>query len=123
MYPDSIKAGSALDTLFIKFYLEDGDADLGNDQSTTNYDIFLKDSRYDTGYGGYFFPYIDPAAENSTMGLKGTCTFKQLAAFIVPRNDTVHMKYGDTVQYELYIKDRAGHASNHITTPQLYIKP
>ena len=128
MYPDSaqgrtIKAGSPLDTVDITFRIIDGDADLGNDHNSTNYDIYIKDSRFDSGYHGYFFPSISSEAMDATKGIEGTCTFQQLAAFLIPRNDSVHMKNGDTLYYELYIKDRGQHESNHIVTPTFYIKP
>lgn len=123
MYPDSIQAGSGTDTLYILFGMQDGDADLGNDQTTVNYDIWIKDKRFDTGYSGYFFPQIDTRAENPSTGVVGTCLFKQVAAFITPRPDSIHMHYGDTTSFELYIVDRAGHQSNHITTGNVFIKP
>ena len=122
MYPDSVKAGSGKDTVYIQFHLQDGDADLGNDPNSTNYDLFIKDSRYDT-FQGYFFPPIASQVEDPKKGIEGTCIFQMLGALIIPRQDSVHIKQGDTTSYELYIKDRAGHESNHITTPKLYIKP
>ena len=120
MNPDSVKAGNSADTVFIVFHLQDGDADLGNDQNGTNYDIYMIDSRTDSTQG-YFFPSIDKAVENPQYGLVGYCTFKMQAAFLVPRPD--HMLTGDTVHYEIYIKDRAQNESNHIITPDIYIRP
>ena len=122
MYPDSIMAGSSKDTVNIQFHLQDGDADLGNDPNSTNYDLYIKDSRYDT-FQGYFFPPIASQVEDPKKGLEGICTFQMLAALIIPRQDSIHIKQGDTASFELYITDRAGHKSNHITTPKLYIKP
>jgi hypothetical protein len=119
--PDSVKAGSGLDTVNITFYLTDGDADLGNDPNGTNYDIYIRDSRTDT-FKGYFFPSISSEAEDATKGIEGYCTFQQLGAFLIPRADSAHLN-GDTLYYEIYIKDRAQHESNHITTPNVYILP
>lgn len=121
--PDSVKAGSQ-DTVSITFRYVDGDADLGNRPANdTSYDVYLKDSRYDTGYVGIYLPDIASQAEDATKGMEGVCTIKQLAAFLVPRQDSLHMATGDTLHYEMYIKDRAGHESNHITTTSFIIKP
>ncbi|MDR3679416.1 MAG: hypothetical protein P4L41_05575 [Flavipsychrobacter sp.] len=121
---DSLIAGSA-DTVSIYISFTDGDADLGVNPNNTQgyYDIYLKDSRYDTGYVGYFFPTIDPSAEVSSKGLSGTILFQQPAALLHTRPDSLHMKYGDTLNYEIYIEDRARHQSNHITTPTFIIRP
>jgi len=124
MLPDSIKAGSSADTLFIYFDFKDGDADLGNkDPNGKDYDIYFNDKRFDSGYQGYFFPSIDPGIEDASLGISGTGVFKMLAANIAPRGDSIHKNFGDTTYYEIYIKDRAGNMSNHITTPLVYIRP
>jgi hypothetical protein len=124
MLPDSIKAGSSADTLFIYFDFKDGDADLGNkDPNGKDYDIYFNDKRFDTGYQGYFFPSIDASIEDASLGISGTGVFKMLAANIAPRTDSIHKNFGDTTYYEIYIKDRAGNISNHINTPVVYIRP
>ena len=123
MTPDSIKQGASEDTVYIKFHLADGDADLGNrDPASTDYDIYIKDNRTDS-FVGYFFPEIAQNVENAANGITGTCTFKLLGALIYCRQDTLHLLNGDTTHFELYIKDRAGNVSNHITTPDLHILP
>ena len=122
MYPDSVIAGSGLDTVSITFFLTDGDADLGNDPTGTKYDIYVRDSRVDT-FQGLFFPTISPDAEDATKGIQGYCTFQELGAFLLPRTDSIHTHFGDTLHYEFYIVDRAQHESNHITTPDIYILP
>lgn len=121
---DSVIAGST-DTVSIYISFTDGDADLGVDPNNTQgyYDIYLEDSRYDTGYVGYFFPSIDGSAENPNKGISGTITFKQPAALLQPRQDSIHLKYGDTLHYQIYIADRARHKSNIISTPNFIIRP
>ncbi len=123
MQPDSIQAGSSFDTVYITFSFSDGDADLGNDPYGSNYDIYIKDCRFDTTFSGYFFPAIDQSIEDPNKGISGTAVFKQLAANITPRTDSNHLKNGDTVYYQLYIRDRAGHNSDTIKTTNLYIRP
>ncbi len=122
---DSVVAGSPYDTVTMLIHFIDGDADEGVDPNNTKgyYDIYLKDSRYDTGYVGYFFPTIDKGVENSSKGLEGTIIFQQLAALLSPRPDSIHSKFGDTLNYEIYIADRARNTSNHITTPNFIIRP
>jgi len=119
LHPNTVTAGSSDDTVFIFFHLQDGDADLGNDPNGTNYDIYMTDSR-DGSVQGLFFPEIDTRIEDPTKGIEGTCTLKLLAANLLPRPD--HIK-GDTLHYDIYIKDRAQHSSNHLTTPDIYLKP
>jgi len=126
MQPDSVQSGSPTDTVFIAFSFSDGDADLGNNPNDTIYDVYLRDSRYDTPgstFTGYFFPPIDQTIENPDNGISGTAVFKQLAAFLLPRQDSNHIKNGDTLYFELYIRDRAGHNSDTIKTTNLYLLP
>lgn len=117
--PDSLRAGASEDTLFISFRFTDGDADLGNDPASGNYDIFLTDQRDNTIYT-YFFPNIPDIIRNPEKGMEGTCTFFLLAAFMILRPDRPD---GDTARYSLYIKDRAGNQSNTIYTNSVYIYP
>lgn len=118
--PNEVKAGSSSDTVYLGFHFRDGDADLGNDQSTANYDIFLVDNRNIEDTLAFFFPAIDESVKNPDYGLEGNCTIKLLAAFLEPRPD--HLQ-GDTLHYDLYIKDVAGNVSNHLTTPDIYLLP
>ncbi|MBA3827522.1 MAG: hypothetical protein H0X33_01155 [Taibaiella sp.] len=117
--PDSIIGGSSGDTVYLSFHFTDGDADLGNNQNTTNYDIYIKDLRTNT-VTGYFFPSIPSQIEDPNVGLEGDCRIKLLAAFIIPRPDHLLL---DTVRYEVYIKDKAQNESNHLTTPNIIILP
>ena len=108
------------DTCYIKFGLADGDGDIGNDTTSV---IYLKDSRFESaGFVKTPFPAIDASIEDPKKGLTGTCIFFPVPQ-PAPRLDSLHMKQGDTLSYELYIKDRAGHESNHITTHQLIVRP
>lgn len=117
--PDTIKAGASEDTLFISFRFTDGDADLGNDPSSGNYDIFLTDERDNTLYT-YFFPALSDQVRIPEKGMEGNVTFYLSAAFMILRPDR---QDGDTVTYSLYIKDRAGNQSNTIKTNPVYLIP
>lgn len=121
--PDSIIVN--VDTAFLQFSITDGDADLGNDPTGAQKDIYIKDFRtgYDTGFAGYFFPAIDKSIEDPKKGIQGICLFMFTSYILSPRTDSVHLKYGDTTHFEFYIMDRAGHQSNHITTKNIIMRP
>ncbi len=114
------------DTLFLDFLLTDGDGDLGNDPNSNpkKYDIYIKDFRFDTGYAGYYFPQIDKSIEIPSKGISGSCLFEFYSPDILNlRTDSIHTKFGDTTHFEFYIMDRAGHQSNHLITPTVYMIP
>jgi hypothetical protein len=117
--PNMVKAGSSSDTVYLSFHFKDGDADLGINTSGTVYDIYLVDSR-DSDTSGYFFPDINSSVENPSTGIDGNCTVKLLAAFLIPRSTRPN---GDTLRYQVFIKDRALNTSNVLVTPDIYIKP
>lgn len=109
------------DTTTLAFSLTDGDADLGVTIEPGSYDIFINDKRFDTGFTGYYFPTISNEVKDPQKGLKGTCYFFFTPDLLLPRLDSVHLKDGDTTHFELYIVDRAGNKSNHITTGNVYM--
>jgi len=124
MTPDSLKAASGEDSVFITFHLTDGDADLGNNPSGTNKDIFFIDSRdTSTVFYSSFFPNIPGELKDPKMGIDGDCIVFINSAFIGSRPDSLHQAVGDTLHFIIYIKDVAGHESNRITTPDLYLHP
>lgn len=111
------------DTAFLVFDIQDGDADIGRDHRGNVYDIFIKDRRYNTGFSGYFFPYIDKEVLDPGKGLNATCEFLFEPFLLIPREDSIHLTTRrDTVSFEVYIMDLAGNTSNHITTPDLIIE-
>jgi len=116
---DSMKVN--IDTAAVLFSIVDGDADIGNDSVISV--IYWMDSRYQSaGFNKTPFPAIDASIEDPKKGLKGTCFFQPFP-YPEPRGDSLHTATGDTLSYEFYIKDRAGHESNHITTPTFIIRP
>jgi hypothetical protein len=123
--PDSIKGGSSKDTSYLSFAFADGDGDLGNDPTTGKYDVFLHDVRDSTNdiTFRYIFPDIPDDARDPYEGLKGEGVIKLQAALILPRQDTLHKKHGDTALYEMWIVDQAQNKSNVVATTPLYIRP
>ncbi|MCW3122521.1 MAG: hypothetical protein JWQ38_2013 [Flavipsychrobacter sp.] len=116
--PQNIKVN--IDEMVITFKIIDGDADLGND---TLSGVYCKDSRYDSiGFIRSDFPAIDSELEDPKKGIVAKCDFFPVPQ-PTPRFDSLHMALGDTFTYEIYVVDRAGNKSNHITTPQIIILP
>ena len=115
-----------IDTCSLQFSLIDGDGDIGYANpggADTVSQIYMKDSRFDSaGFQPTPFPAIDVTIEDPKKGLQGTCLFFPFPQPI-PRPDSLHTATGDTLTYELYIKDRAGHESNHIITGRYIIRP
>jgi hypothetical protein len=113
---DSVVAGSN-QVINLKFNFSDGDGDLGNTPSSGNFDIYTTDTRDTTAINYYFPPnmktYIDP-----TQGVSGECVIQLNAAFMLLRPDRPKR---DTLQYEVYIKDKSGKESNRFTTPNIYL--
>jgi hypothetical protein len=115
---DSIIVGTS-DELELSFRFSDGDGDLGNKPSSGRFDIYTTDLR-DTTQTNYYFPkgmqlYID-----ETQGVTGACVLSIPARDLVLRPSRPD---GDTLQIELYIKDKAGRESNRIVTPNIYLLP
>jgi hypothetical protein len=120
--PDSVHGGSIEDTAFLFFGFSDGDGDLGTDPTGGNYDVYLKDSR-DEMVTRYLFPPIPDDARDPINGLEGQGAIALRAIYIIPRQDTLHKRHGDTLTYKMWILDQAGNASDTITTTPLYIRP
>ena len=109
---DTLQQGvSNADKVRIKFTFTDGDGDLGNADSTIN--IFLKDLRNNQAAATFQIPFIPVAGTKNgisgdiTIAVNQTCC---LPSCEIPKNAM------DTLRYEIFIKDRAGHESNRITT-------
>ena len=120
-----VSAGDSIvgtqDTVVIGFNFTDGDGDIGVD---TTSQIYVNDIRYNATpvLMKYNFPSIDGSIEDPKKGLTGNCYFF-INPLPAPRLDSTHAVKGDTVTYEFYITDRAGNASNHITTHPIIIRP
>lgn len=115
---DSIKAGSST-AIRLSFNFSDGDGNLGNKPASGMYDIYTIDSR-DKSFTNYYFPQALPSVIDPTQGVTGTCQLDLRGEFILLRPTRPG---GDTLSYEVYIRDREGNESNHFTTPDIYIIP
>jgi hypothetical protein len=115
---DSVTAG-ANQIVNLSFRFSDGDGDLGNKPSSGNFDIYTTDLR-DTTPLNYYFPSNLKMIIDPTQGVTGECTIALNAAFMLLRPTRL---LGDTLQYEVYIKDKSGKESNRFTTPKIYLYP
>jgi hypothetical protein len=123
--PNTIRMAST-DTISISFNIADGDADLGNDPDGTLYDIYMVDSRYKGGPDvsedtiALRFPEIPKGAQNPAKGVEGICVLDLDGGYFYVRDD--HPE-GDTLQFDIYVIDKALHKSNLINTGDIYITP
>jgi hypothetical protein len=110
----------------LKFHFEDGDGDLGLDPPTsagqdsvnlffnlyhvTNRVLVPAADNDPLKPSPYRIPYLTQVGQN--QALSGTISVTFLYLFYTPT---------DTIEYEFYIKDRAEHVSNTITTCEIPI--
>ena len=108
------------DSLFIEFSFEDGDGDLGREDNAEENNVFLIDLRTGNLDNSYGIPFIP--AQGSSNGIEGTvqlllystcCLYDNGQDPCTPSSITPY----DSLQYEIYIVDRAGNESNRIQTP------
>ena len=103
------------DSLTVFFTFTDGDGDLGSDDTMS---IFLIDTRDNNENIKYQIPFLPEAG--ASKGISGEVSFTLFSTccifadpFIPPCTANANEPL-DTVKYELYIVDRAGHKSNII---------
>ena len=112
----------------VKFKLTDGDGDMGNDAPDTLNDY---SNTFITMYkkeNGIFYEYIPKNSFNDTIPLNVRIPKlpvsggidKSLKATVTVNIEGINLRFlpVDTFKYELYVKDRAGHKSNILETPE-----
>lgn len=113
--------------ILLKFRFEDGDGDLGNENAEGPENVFLTDLRPGLPYkdGPIFYDgkinYKLPQSltpESRNLSIQGTIEIA------LPYSPLIN-PFGipDTIIYELYIVDRAGHKSNIIRTSAVILRP
>ena len=125
MTPNVIDLNDTIAKIIIELKFTDGDGDIGRDESTTQRNIFLKDSR-DTSKQTYTyqypFPYIPPYMRPSKGGLEGFIAIN-LGKQYFSITDSLHLALRkDTLQFTIYVEDEAKHRSNLVTTDSIYIQ-
>ena len=111
------------DSLFLTFSFTDGDGDLGNlGQAKDSVNIFLTDKRTNQPSERFRIPYVpEQGAGNGISGDMRLLLFTTCCN-VLPPCEASTTKPIDTLVYEIYIKDRAGHESNRILTAPIYFQ-
>jgi hypothetical protein len=111
---------SSRDSVLITVEFTDGDGDIGFTKSDSS--LFIIDtrdkSRINDARGLLYVP--EQGAGNGISGEISMVVYGGCCRGIAPcsfQNDRAR----DTVTYEIYIKDRAGHESNRVKTPPISI--
>ncbi|MEP7265840.1 MAG: hypothetical protein ABI772_15145 [Bacteroidota bacterium] len=107
--PSSMTEGQS--KIIISFKYSDGDGDLGENNPDVN-NLFVTDNRLGITYS-YRIKQLTPT--NSVIPITGTLNTETGTVFISDGSAQ------QTVNFSLYIVDRAGHASNTITTSPVTI--
>ncbi len=109
------------DSIIVTISFTDGDGDLGSDE--TGFDIYVKDTRLDLAPPTEFkLPKVpEQGAGNGISGeisilVFTTCCIFPDASNPPPACSSSTEFPSESVSYEIYIKDRAGHESNRIIT-------
>ncbi len=119
------------DTTYITFAFTDGDGDLGHFQEgggNETLDIFLTDLRTGAQAESFILPFVpELGAGNGISGeitvrmLTTCCIYPPWVTDALPCESSQQYPV-DTLQYEIYIVDRAGHESNRIRTDFIYLQ-
>ncbi len=99
------------DSLSVVIYFEDGDGDLGDDDTVN---MFWEDSRVP----GFPLPLKIPFIElqGNSKAISGTITTYYPISYCYDNDDAV-----DTFYYKIYIVDRAGNKSNVDSTDLIFL--
>jgi hypothetical protein len=99
------------DSLTILISYSDADGDIGQDDPDIN-DLKVKDRRLSEA--DYYF--VKPLAPpNSSIAISGTLAIQIKNTFLLGTGNS------EITQFDIQLKDRAGHWSNTVNTPQITI--
>lgn len=113
---DKTNAKAGEDSLIVSFTFTDGDGDLGVSDTQSTINAWLIDNRTNFPYT-YQIPFIPQ--KGTSNAISGTIHITVSPLTISCRPDH---PIRDTLSYSIYIRDRAEHKSNVITTPDIYLK-
>lgn len=126
MSKQSMKQGNSVqDSIKIFFSFTDGDGDLGvpsTKYATTTFDLTVIDKRTNLIQENFYLPHIPPKGTGN--GIQGTAEVLILTTCCIFEDNTPPCETSsdtptNSLQYEIFIRDRAGHESNHITTDEI----
>lgn len=113
------------DSLTVVFSFKDGDGDLGADSDAPVSNVFFTDTRTNFEDNSFRIPFIP--REGSANGIEGTVRITLFSTCCIfpdgsdPCTPSTAFPY-DTVQYRIYIVDRAGNKSNEILTDPIILR-
>ena len=111
------------ESFVISLDFQDGDGDLGITDDQPEMNAFIVDNRTDF-VDSLQIPYISPVG--NIKSISGTIDFtinSECCVALSGISCTPNAEYNaiDTVIYQVFIKDRAGHTSNKVNAPPLLI--
>jgi hypothetical protein len=111
------------DSLFLTLGFTDGDGDLGTvGQSKDSLNVFLIDKRYNRDAEAFRMPFVPEAgARNGISGDIRILLFTTCCK-VLPACEPSTIKPIDTLRYDIYITDRAGHKSNLVETAPILLQ-
>ena len=118
-----VQGVSNIDSIHIYMDFTDGDGDIGTKDENV-FNIFLIDKRTEKLQDQFIAPYVPAAgAANGISGEIDILVYTTCCFFPdnIPPCESPDQYPTDTIQYELYIIDRAGHESNRILTEPIII--
>lgn len=111
------------DSVYVTLSFTDGDGDLGGISGTDSLNVFITDKRNNKPVEQTFrIPFVPEAgAKNGISGeirflMYTTCCLSLEPCKATPNRPT------DTLIYDIYIKDRAGHKSNVVQTKPILLQ-
>ncbi|GAB4253843.1 MAG: hypothetical protein Kow0027_19560 [Saprospiraceae bacterium] len=122
---DTLIRGIFNDTTFITFSFTDGDGDIG---SPDTLDLFVYDTRTGLLANQYTVPEVPELGANNgikgeiTVQVPSSCCLFDPDLLLDPCKDEHPSLLYDPIVYEIFIFDKAGHKSNVIQTPPVYIR-
>lgn len=126
-----IQGDGTEDQTWITISFTDGDGDLGffkQGSTQVETDLFIRDLRLNAVTEKFTIPFVpELGAANGISGeinfrlYTTCCIFPEWVTGQPAPCDTSPEYPMDTVQYEIYIKDRAGHESNRVVTEPIYL--
>ncbi|MEC7863456.1 MAG: hypothetical protein VX762_01170 [Bacteroidota bacterium] len=100
------------DSIVILISYGDSDGDLGENNPNVH-NLFVQDNRNDIEYK-YRIPELSPSG--SVISIQGTFTIKINGTGITDESSS------QQVNYDIYVKDRAGNSSNTVSTSSITIE-
>ncbi len=104
------------DSIWITFQFEDGDGDLGFGSADPRQDIFVHDDRTGNLHGAFKIPDLPPIGSGAQKGKISILVYTTCCLFpmnIPPCSAPVQFPQ-DTLNFSIYLQDRAAHQSDTI---------